>query len=304
MNNVSLPNFFIVGASKAGTSSLWSYLKGHPEIFMPESNLHKEPAFFCNIWGMKSWERYLELFKDAVREHRRIGEASTAYLTCPDSAMSLFKFSAEYGLDVKIIITLRNPADRAYSLYNWNVQSGIEPASSFEKALELEPKRTSTRLPRFWLPGGYRYQYLYFHSGLYSEQVERYMANFCPDNIHIEIFEEFVANIRQRLGKVCRFLGVTEEYHPVLSVHNPSFTVLSPKLQVLFRQITRKLIRFKIIRNFSTIEERDRLGRLGLCRKRPRPIDARLRQSLLSRYRDDIVKLGRLIKKDMLDIWR
>ena len=86
-----LPNFFIVGAAKAGTSSLWTYLKDHPEVFMPKSNLHKEPAFFCDIYGIKSLERYKQLFASATSKNKRIGEASTAYLACPESAGHIYK---------------------------------------------------------------------------------------------------------------------------------------------------------------------------------------------------------------------
>ncbi len=70
------PNFFIVGAAKAGTTSLWKLLKKHPNIFMPEDELYKEPAFFSDIRPM-SFQQYLDIFSSASSSDLLIGEAST-----------------------------------------------------------------------------------------------------------------------------------------------------------------------------------------------------------------------------------
>ena len=110
----NLPNFFIVGAAKSGTTSLAEYLKQHPEIFMSE---FKEPHYFLPEGAMASnyygtWDNYMSLFKD-VRNEKAIGEASTGYLYYPESARMIINRIP----DAKIIISLRNPVEMAFSLY-------------------------------------------------------------------------------------------------------------------------------------------------------------------------------------------
>ena len=85
---MQLPNFFIVGAAKAGTTSLWRYLLQHPDIFMPSDILYKEPAYFSDIKGIRNLHEYAALFSAANTE-KMIGEASTAYLTSPESPVRI-----------------------------------------------------------------------------------------------------------------------------------------------------------------------------------------------------------------------
>src|SRR5260370_23408084 len=101
------PNFFIVGAAKSGTTSLWQYLKQHPDIFMPADITLKEPSYYCDTYGVESYAAYLALFfKDATTQ-KRIGEASTPYLTSPESARKIYN-----GVpDSRIIMMLRNPVN-------------------------------------------------------------------------------------------------------------------------------------------------------------------------------------------------
>ena len=304
IEEIKKPNFFVVGAAKAGTTSLWKYLMQHPEIFVPQSDLYKESAFFCSNLkrGIKDEKRYFSLFAKATKSHKVIGECSTAYLTCLDSPYRLSEYAKTHNINVKIIIMLRNPADRAYSLYNWNVQSGIEPANSFIQALKLEKIRKYKKLPSFWLPSGDREQYLYFESGLYAEQVLRYFRLFPNKNIYIGIFEEFIEKPMDILQEIFDFLGVKRYKDINLQVYNPSYRVISPRLQVLLRRITNLLIRLRIIKKFNTIAERDRLLKLGLKKEKPPPLSNEVRKWLLEKYKEDILRLEKIIDRD-LSIW-
>ena len=87
---MSKPNFFIVGAAKSGTTSLWAYLKQHPDIYMPEEMDHKEPSYYCNNLGIEEYDVYLQFFRNAGKA-KAVGEASTPYLTSPESAAWLRK---------------------------------------------------------------------------------------------------------------------------------------------------------------------------------------------------------------------
>src|SRR2546423_2056748 len=130
-----LPNFFICGAAHAATTSLWHYLRQHPDIYMPPTIEQKEPAYFCDIYGTNDSDFYLSLFADADGR-KRVGEASTAYLTWPASAAKIRATVPE----AKIIISLRNPVERAWSLYKWMRAHDYEKIPTFAEALEAEDK--------------------------------------------------------------------------------------------------------------------------------------------------------------------
>ena len=150
------PNLFVVGAARSGTTSLWQCLKRHPMIFMPEDEICKEPAYFSIKGRDLGYERYIDVFQSAKKNHKYIGEASTAYLTDPTSSKQIYEFNP----NAKIIILLRNPIDRAYSLYNWMVQEGYEYSESFKKGLKLENERINKKIPN-WFEPEYYWNYLF-----------------------------------------------------------------------------------------------------------------------------------------------
>ena len=144
----NLPNFLIVGAAKCGTSSLHNYLNQHPNIFMPSFNEEgknvKEPQFLVKNkvknrlhFGVWTWEEYQSLFKQA-KQQRAIGESSVFYLFYYQDAINEIK--NRLGNDVKIIIMLRNPIDRAYSAFQ-HVSRGLKEQQTFEYSLETEKGR-------------------------------------------------------------------------------------------------------------------------------------------------------------------
>jgi hypothetical protein len=298
------PNFFIVGAAKAGTSSLWGYLNEHPEIFMSQK---KEPGFFCDQWpGSKDIKRYFTLFKAASESHLRVGEASTCYLSCPGTAANLAHYCEEHGIgNPKIVVVLRNPADRAYSLYNWQVQEGYEYASTFEKAVGLEESRMKMSFPNHSLTGGYKCNYLYYHSGLYHDQLMEYFEAFGRENVHIEIFEEFVKHTEARLIRLYRFLELkNRNFLPQITVYNPSYDVVAPWLQFGLRKINQAVIERRPLRKLiKSKAQRDVLLNLGLKNQKPPRIDPEIRANLLARYRPEIDRLEVLLGRD-LSCWR
>jgi len=230
------PNLFIVGAARCGTTSLWQYLKAHPEIYMPEDELFKEPTFFSRDSGSKSQlSSYLSIFNRATIDHKWIGEASVAYLTDPDSAQQIFDFNPT----AKIIIMLRNPAHRAFSLYNWMAQEGYEYASSFQKALKLEEIRVNQKKPD-WFKPNYYWGYLYYRSSLYYEQVKRYLEIF-KDKVLLIKFENFANNPHQSYQEICSFLKLTPASFP-LEIHNPSLAARSAKILFILRKLNNYII--------------------------------------------------------------
>ena len=174
----NLPNFLIVGAAKCGTSSLHNYLNQHPDVYMPSYNEQgmkvKEPRFLIKnlvkdrlhngIWNLES---YQALFNHVVNE-KAIGESTVLYLYYYNEAIKNIK--KYLGDDVKIIIMLRNPVDRAFSAYT-HVSRSMKELLSFEEALKIEKNRLENDIVLTPMV-------MYKNMGLYHDMVKAYIDNF------------------------------------------------------------------------------------------------------------------------------
>ena len=202
------PNFIIIGAMKAATTSLYTYLKQHPDIFMTKV---KEPMFFNNfnqekdykIIGSKSkkvntLEGYFSLFDD-VKNEKAIGEASPAYIY-NEKAPSLI---SNILPKVKIIAILRHPTDRAYSNFLHTKRADRENITSFQLAINAE----ENRIKEGWSP-----LYHYIEKGYYSVQLKRYFDLFPKENIKVFLFEDIVKQPKESLKDVFQFLDVDDSF--------------------------------------------------------------------------------------------
>ena len=202
------PNFLIVGAPKCGSTSLYSYLCEHPNIYMPEI---KEPGFlikeYYNNVSKKSLnydrqrqyltlneKEYFNLFTDANQSHKCIGEASITYFYRPDLAISNIK--KYLGKDIKIIIILRDPIKRAISQYNYINELGYEKLT-FSKALLAEEDRLSENLSSI---------YAYKAQGLYHEAVKKFSEAF--ENVFITTQDKLLDNRNLVMNQLFNFLEV------------------------------------------------------------------------------------------------
>lgn len=209
------PNFFILGAAKCGTTSLNAYLRQHPEIFMSRK---KETNFFSDgfqgFGSVVNPNRYFELFS-SVKDEKIIGEASHSYMTSPSTAATLRLLFPE----AKFVVILRNPADRAYSLYNHLRRYGHEPLASFEKALELEVSRSSSQ--RFIKSCKENiYNFKYFSSGLYAEQINRYLQLFDKEQFLFLKLDDLNNNPENTLKSIFRFLDVDDSFEVSAKIKN------------------------------------------------------------------------------------
>jgi hypothetical protein len=284
------PNFLIVGAAKAGTTSLYYYLRQHPEIFMPEA---KEPHYFVHDAGIGSWKKYLSLFQGAG-DKRMLGEASTGYLFSEESPRWI---QAILG-DIPIVILLRNPAGRAFSLYWWMAREGYEEAGTFSRALELEDERRTDPVFRETCPQFFS-DYLYFTTGLYCEQVRRYFDTFGRERVKVCLFEDFTQDPLATCRDIFGFLGVQTGFTPELEVHNQGRWPLSIRRQYWLRNKAWRRLWFipKKLRRLAI----QRLMERNLGPGSPRP-DQALQVDLLRRYEQDIQNTEKLLRRD-LGIW-
>lgn len=285
-------NFLIVGAAKAGTTSLYYWLKQHPEVFIPDI---EEPSYFVHGYSLSDWDKYLSLFEPG-RGKRAIGEKSTAYLVAPESSQWIRKMLG----DIKIIILLRNPVQRALSLYSWMVMEGYEWISTFEQAFAEEEKRFYDESFR-WKNPEYFWDYMYFRSGLYYEQVKRYIDAFGSELVKVYLFEDLVRFPAEVYTDVCNVLEVSTGFRPDFTPKNPSKIPRSIALQYLLRKLQRSSRRLPrgsrfIARQFvSLVMSLNK--KVGHKPKIPLEVKKRLREM----YRTDITKLGELIQRDLSD---
>jgi hypothetical protein len=194
------PNFFIVGAPKAGTTSLYSYLARHPQVFMPAM---KEPQYFAQIHPTAEFEhlveaipdrsRYLRLYRKA-RGYHAIGDASPSYLWHPEVPGRIKRTVPE----ARIIIALRDPIERAHSHYLADFREGAENLP-FHEALCNDLARSRK---------GLGVSHMYVELGQYAAQVTRYLEVFGPDRVHLLLFEDLKSSGRHALDGICRFLGL------------------------------------------------------------------------------------------------
>ncbi|MEE9492317.1 MAG: sulfotransferase [Gammaproteobacteria bacterium] len=210
LTSINKPNFFILGAGRSGSTQLYHLLRQHPDVFLTNP---KEPSFFCEPFQViKNPIEYFELY-DAVSDEAIRGEASHVYLTNPTTAKVLKGLFPE----ARFVVILRNPAERAYSLYQWMRRYRYEPVHTFEAALEEEESRYNSASFRADCPQ-YFYNYLYFMSGLYGQQLQRYFSLFSKQQFHIVKFEEFIVDPANHLKEIFRFLDVDQGFSPQLAV--------------------------------------------------------------------------------------
>jgi hypothetical protein len=197
-----LPNFFILGAAKAGTTTLYEHLNSHPEIYLSEV---KEPQFFCHEdLYKKGMQYYLDRFFSGSRPYALRGEATPHYLYYEKVAQRISKELS--GIDTKFIVILRDPVQRAYSLY-WNmVSEGVETLP-FEEAIKAEKSRSESSDAEYRCA----IEHQYVDSGMYARQIRNYYKYFDPEQFLILFFEDLKSNPSQIIREIFHFLGVNEE---------------------------------------------------------------------------------------------
>jgi hypothetical protein len=190
----------IIGAARSGTTSLYSALQSHPDVYLPR-NKRPEPHFFLKESEFtKGLGYYEQRYFSEWHGQRAVGEASTSYLYGPDVPRRIDK--ALPG--AKVICVLRDPVERAFSGYWHTVRSGLE-ALSFDEALAMEESRKQQ------LAGtamGEIAPFAYVERGLYHQQLTRWFDVFDRNRVCVVLFEELVSHPSSVLTAIADFLGV------------------------------------------------------------------------------------------------
>jgi hypothetical protein len=297
---MTMPNFFIIGVQKAGTTSLYHYLDQHPQIYMSPV---KEPFFFNHeitsdgklvkrrVGGpgrqqepkFANIEEYRALFR-GVKGETAIGEASTSYIYHPGTPERIKRYVSE----ARSIALLRNPADRAYSAFLNAVRGGREPVNDFAQALREEEDG---------IRDNWSYVFRYRAGGLYYERLKRYYEVFGRKRVEVWLYEDLRDDPTGVTQGVFRFLEVDDAFGPdTSSRYNLGSAPKGEAMRALIRMMNTK---FPIIRKIIPPESRVRKAVQKRILTEPPPIDPEIRKGLIKGYREDILKLQELIGRDL-----
>jgi hypothetical protein len=298
---MTLPNFFVLGAAKSGTTSLYLYLMQHPQIYMSPV---KEPRYFAFGERTLDWRGpgddrlmketvgtladYEALF-DAVTAETAIGEASPSYLSTAGTAARIHQHVPE----AKFIAILRDPVERAHSAFLHRVRSGDEPLRDFADAVDAEPQR---------IADGWSYVWQLVQRGFYHRQLLPYFDLFGRDRIRIYLYEEWRSDNVSVLQDIFRFLDVDDAFVPhIRQWDNSSSGTRSSRLERILRDPGgfRALKRLPVFTKERRRQLVASLVRLNHC---PSPAPRAARRRLVPTYREDILELQDLIQRD-LSVW-
>ena len=290
------PDFFIVGAPRAGTSALHEHLGRHPSVFVSPL---KEPQFFGadqhHLGGHRyTLEDYLALFAPADRA-MRVGEASTKYLSSRTAAMEIKEFSPS----ASIIIMLRNPIDVMRSYHAHQVASGFEPIRSFGEALAAEPERHAGRL----IPEGPGVlENLYYRDVVdFATHVRRYFDAFGRDRVHVILFDDWRTATQGAYRDVLRFLDVSQDFMTDLDVVNESRRIRNQRLHGLIAEPPPRLksLAGRLLPPAARGRLRYTLLDMNTRAGAPDPVEPALLRRLEAEFAPKIRELGALIKRDL-----
>lgn len=301
------PNFFIVGAPRSGTTSLFAYLEKHPEVFIPAK---KELYYFGRDLYRDSYvhteDQYLALFSAATTE-KLIGDVTPWYLYSQDAAREIKEFSP----DAKIIMLLRNPIEMMQSLHSFNRNQLLwEDINNFAEALDLcEERKRGLNLPMMEHSMFKEPCYLYYKDVVrYTDQVARYFRYFGQENVMPIIFEEFEKDTARIYKQVCKFLNISTTYQPEFIVYHANRTYACETIHQLVSAPPKSVV--KIGKMFIPAKVRKSLvstvalinDRFNLTYTSTPMVDRDLSASLMKEYAQERISLGRLLNRD-LSFW-
>ena len=296
MNKLSLLNFICIGAQKAGTTTLHDILNQHPDVFLPKV---KETKFFHdNTKFNKGLDYYQNEFFNSHKTEKVSGEIDPEYLYFNEVPKRIFD---ALGIDTKLIIIMRNPANRAYSHYLMSVRRGFE-TENFEDAIRLEKERI--------LENDFnKNHFSYIDRGLYSEQIKRYLQYFKKENMLFLIFEEdLIQNKEETFKRILKFLELDPDYAFDLDIKsNPSS---KPRFTFIRDLVYKPGIFKKVIGNLVIPSKKLRWKFKDLMDKYNQKsfstpkLDSEMKELLMKKYfKEDIKHLEKILDRG-LSVWK
>jgi hypothetical protein len=287
-----VPDFFIVGAPRCGTTYMWTALRQHPGIFMPA---RKEPCFTCpdldtsgpnpDPWFVHSLDEYLSLFAPA-RAGDLVGEACSINLYSAEAPRRIHELNSR----ARIIVQLRDPIEHMRSLHAQHVAYGREWLGDPEAALQAEDR-----------PGLLLQYRLLAH---FAGPLERYLESFPPGRVHVLLLEDLRRDPQAVVDAVLDFLHLE---HAASAPAGPIFEAIRLRRGARFLRPGRALA---LARPFVPPRWRPRAGRLrrsllewGKVPTRPEPLSADVERRLRAEFAPEVTRLSELVGRDLHASW-
>jgi Sulfotransferase family len=308
-----LPDFFIVGHPKSGTTALYEMLRRHPQVYMSEV---KEPRYFAadlpsqyRPWNAgapaKSYEDYLGLFA-AARPDQRVGEASTAYIWSTTAAQLI----AEAQPSAQIIVLVREPAAYLRSLHLQLLEISTEKEPDLRRAIELESARREGRdLPD--IAAGWPAVLFYREHVRYVEQLRRFHTAFPREQVLVLVYDDFRSDNEGTVRGVQRFLGIDDTVALEVLEANPSVRMRSVRADEMINAVTvgRGPVARAVKAAVKTVTPAGvRGGAQRQLRKRllfgsPRPADEDVMLELRRSFKPEVQALSEYLGRDLVALW-
>ena len=293
-----MPNLFVIGAAKAGTTALYHYLTQHPQVFLPRN---KEPMFFSrDEYYAKGLDWYEEFYFHGAENYPVRAEATPHYLYWSEKVAPRIK--EVYGeKPVKFIVSFRDPVSRAYSWY-WNmVREGREDLD-FDEALRVEEYRLKQNRNELYQLGSMVYGYS--AGSRYASLLQPYLELFSAKDFYF-VFQD---DLKSRANEICantfEFLGIESSVQISSSNSNPA---AMPRSRLLHRTLRQRSLLKEYIKPFMPGRFRrhlkSRMMQVNLKETPYAPLDPQLAHELRLSYRTDIGKLEKITGRD-LSSWK
>jgi hypothetical protein len=306
-----VPDFFIVGQPKSGSTAMYEMLKRHPQIFIPD---RKEPRFFATELyerdaprpggTPKTLAEYMTWFQAALPE-QRVGDASPWYLWSHAAAGLI----AEAQPDARIIATFREPASFLRSLHLQFVQLYVETETDLGRAIALEERRREglELSPHTYWPQ----MLLYSEHVRMAEQLRRFHEVFPPEQVLVLIYDDFRRDNEETCRRVMRFIGVDDSFPVQAMDANPTVRVRSGRMHELVHAVTvghgpvSRAVKASIK---AVTPGRMRRPVLYAAKRRvlytePEPPDEQLMLELRRRFKPEVVALSEYLDRDLVSLW-
>lgn len=299
-SKVKIPNTFVIGAPKCGTTAMCDFLGRHPGAFVCSP---KEPHFFVKEemprQGMAAkldLEKYEGLFEGCSTEHKIRAEGSVWYLYSQTALANIHKYNSRS----KIIVMLRRPDEMVYSMHNEAVASYNDDIVDFSKAWEISMNGNQrNHLPELCRePTKLHYNKI----ACYAEQLERVYRHFPENQVHVIFYDDFSKDTKLCYQKLLQFLGLEPfeiDFHRINENHVNKNYAIGRFLRTPPEGILQIATLIKKITGARRLGWRDKLSGLNSKKAKREPLDESIRQQILSVYESDILRLQELCNRDL-----
>jgi len=285
------PNFFIIGVSKCGTTSLSQHLRNHKDIFFSDP---KEPRFFSPDFPEESRRigtlgEYEELFADADG-YSAVGEGSAYYAF---SKVAILKI-LEYSPDARFIFMVRNPIDLVISWHAQLVREDREDITDLESAWRAQ--ENGRRLARSKLPVSLTYREI----GMLGSCLESVLQNIQKEKLLVIFLDDLKENPRSVYKDTLAFLGVLDDGRTEFSVSNKNKKARIPILRKLILASGRFRRKYGLVLHTGLGQKvTKKVMSLIMKDEKQKPLNQEFRKELIKYFRKDIEKLTRLTGRDL-----